>query len=47
MIKPVYLGLSTLAISKIAIYEFWHGYMQLKYGEKEKLCYMDTGKLEN
>ena len=22
--------------------EFWHDYVKPKYGEKEKLCYMDT-----
>ena len=40
--KPIYLGLSILEISKILIYEFWYDYMKPKYGNKVKLCYMDT-----
>ena len=28
--KSVYLGLSTLNISKIGIYEFWHDHVKLK-----------------
>ena len=42
MNRPVYLGLSILEISKTVIYEFWYDYVKLKYGEKAKLCYMDT-----
>ena len=43
MNKPVYLGLSILEINKVVMYEFWHGYVELKFGEKAKLCHMDTG----
>ena len=43
MNKSVYLGLSTLEISKIIIYEFWYDYVKPKYGEKAKLYYMDRG----
>ena len=25
------------------MYGFWYDYMKPKYGEKGKLCYMDTG----
>ena len=25
------------------MHEFWCGYVKPKYGEKAKLCYMDTG----
>ena len=27
MNKPVYLGLSILKLSKILMYQFWHGYV--------------------
>ena len=42
MNKPIYLGLSILDISKILMYEFWYDYMKPKYGNRTKLCYMDT-----
>ena len=42
MVKPIYLGLSILEISKTLMYEFWYDYMKLKYGDNAKLCYMDT-----
>ena len=42
MNKPIYLGLSILEISKLIMYELWYDYMLPKYGEKTKLCYMDT-----
>ena len=42
MNKPVHLGLSIIELSKILIYEFWYDYVKPKYGEKVKLCYMDT-----
>ena len=42
MNKPMYLGLSILDISKILMYEFWYDYMKPKYGNRVKLCYMDT-----
>ena len=40
--KPVNLGLSILELSKILMYEFWYDYVKPIYGEKVKLCYMDT-----
>ena len=42
MNKPIYLGLSILDISKILMYEFWYDYTKPKYGNRVKLCYMDT-----
>ena len=42
MNKPIYLGLSILAIGKLLTYEFWYGYIEPKYGDNVKLCYMDT-----
>ena len=42
MNKPVYLGLSILALSKTVIYEFWYDYVKPKYGVRAKRCYKDT-----
>ena len=42
MNKPIYFGLSILEISKILMYEFWYDYMEPKYNDNMKLCYMDT-----
>ena len=44
MNEPVYLGLSILELSKILMYEFRYDYVKPKYGEKPKLCYMDTDR---
>ena len=38
----LYLYLSILEISSIVIYEIGYDYVKPKYGEKAKLCYMDT-----
>ena len=42
MNKPVYLDLSILELSNTVMYEFCYDYVKPKYGEKEKLCYMNT-----
>ena len=42
MNKLVYLGMSTLDISKTLMNKFWYDYIKPKYKEKAKLCYMDT-----
>ena len=45
MNKPIYVGRAILDISKKLMHEFWYGYLKPKYGDKIKLCYMDTGSL--
>ena len=42
MNKPIYLGQAVLDISKTLMYEFWYDYIKPKYGDKARLCYMDT-----
>ena len=42
MNKPTHLGMSILDISKILMYEFWYDYTKPRYGDRAKLCYMDT-----
>ena len=40
--KPKCLVMSILDISKSLMYEFWYDYIKPKYGDRTKLCYMDT-----
>ena len=42
MNEPVYLGLSALDISKVAIYSYRCDYVNPMYGKTAKLYYMDT-----
>ena len=42
MIKPLYLGMSVLDISKTPMYEFWYDNIKPKYGDRANLCYTDT-----
>ena len=39
MNKPVYLGLSTLNLTKTVIYEFWYDYLKPKCSVNAKTCY--------
>ena len=41
MNTPVYLGLSMLQISKTMTYRFWYDYIEPKYQNNAKQCYMD------
>ena len=42
MHKLIYLGQAVLDISKTLMFEFWYDYIVPKYGDKAKLCYMNT-----
>ena len=42
MNKTIYFGQAILDISKTLMYEFWYDYIKQKYGDKAKLCYMDS-----
>ena len=42
MNKPVYLRTSILDISKTLMYEIWYDYIEPKYRDNAKLCYMDN-----
>ena len=42
MNKPLYLGEAILDYSKMPVHEFWYDYLIPMYGDKIKLCYMDT-----
>lgn len=46
MNKPVYLGLSVLDISKIAIYENWYDYIKPKCKDMTKPCYTEPGRVQ-
>ena len=43
MNKPVCLGLLILKLNKILMYQFWYDYVNLKYVQKLKLSFMNTG----
>ena len=42
MNKPLYLGTSILDISKTFMYKFCYDYFKPRYGDRAKLCYIDT-----
>ena len=42
MTKLVYLSMSILDISKRVVHDFWYDYIKPKYGDRAKLCYVNT-----
>ena len=42
MNRPIYLGQAKLDNSKILMYKLWYNYIKPKYGDRARLCYMDT-----
>ena len=42
MNKPIYLDQEILDLSKTLMYEFWFDYIKPKFGDKARLCYIDT-----
>ena len=47
MTDSIHLGLSILDITKTLMYEFWYDYIKPKYGDRAKLCYMDSFVIYN
>ena len=40
--KPRYLGMSILDVNKTLMYEVWYDYIKPEYGDRAKLCHMDS-----
>ena len=44
-IKMKNVGMAILDVSKTLMHEFWYRYLKPKYGDRIKVCYMDTKNL--
>lgn len=40
--KSIYVGCAVLDVSETIMYEFFYNVLKPLYGDKVKLCYMDT-----
>ena len=43
--KPACVGICTLELSIVSMYEFHYNYIKNKYGNKSRLIFTDTGSL--
>ena len=43
--KPAYIGMCTLELSKVLMYQPHNGYIKIKYGNNSRLLFTDTYSL--